>query len=241
MQMSTFENTSTAEAKKSNFYLWDFYSWDFPSRTIFPNATSQPIMHPDEYEIMANYFSDNFEEQIGFLKVVADLDNEPFLPLIKDISFLTTNITDEEWITYHKQLGLTQTPRILILTSFTKTAKDLQDLLLLTPYVKTLRITKHTSISCADLFTLKTLTYTWEDSKNNVNLPHILQFFGAIETLYISCQEFRNYNLLSNRLNPYLQHTLFDFDNTSLNTIIVDNYNNVQIFVRSPFFFVAIN
>ena len=135
MQMSTFKNTSTAEAKKSNFY-----SWDFPSRTIFPNATSQPIMHPDVYEIMANYFSDNFEEQIGFLKVVADLDNEPFLPMIKDISFLTTNITDEEWITYHEQLGLTQTPRILILTSFTKTAKDLQDLLLLTPYLKTLII-----------------------------------------------------------------------------------------------------
>ena len=133
--MSTFKNTSTAEAKKSNFY-----SWDLPSRTIFPNATSQPIMHPDEYEIMANYFSDDFEEQIGFLKVMSDLDNEPFLPLIKDISFLSITITDKQWLAWHGNLGLTQTPRTLRITHFTKTTWGLQQLLLLTPYLKTLII-----------------------------------------------------------------------------------------------------
>ena len=125
---------SSREAKKSKVS-----SCDFPSRTIFPNTTSQPIMHPDEYEIMANYFSNDFEEQMGFFKIMADLDNEPFLPLVKNISFLSTDITDKQWITYHKKLGLTQTPRTLIVTCFTKTTEKLQELLLLTPYLKTLK------------------------------------------------------------------------------------------------------
>lgn len=218
---------SSKETKKSKFFLCDFLC-DFPSRTIFPNATSQPIMHPDVYEIMANYFSDDFEEQIGFFKVMSDLDNEPFLPLIKNISFLTTNITDKQWSTYHKDLGLTQTPRILILTSFTENIRDLQDLVLLTPFLRIVKLTEHTSISRADLLndnfllSLKTLTYTLKDFKNGVNLPHILQTFGAIETLIIDHRSFRECNCLSNMLNP-----------SSLNIIKVDNYNNVQTFLRN--------
>ena len=98
-----------------------------------------PVMHPDEYELMANYFSNDFEEQIGFLKIMADEDKEPFLPLIKDISFLSTIITDKQWATYKTRLGLTQTPRILMITSFTKTTYDLQDILAATPYLKTLK------------------------------------------------------------------------------------------------------
>ena len=225
---------SSREAKKSKFFLCDF-----PSRTIFPNATSQPIMHPDEYELMANYFSNEFEEQIGFFKVMSDLDNEPFLPLIKNISFLTTNITDKQWSTYHKDLGLTQTPRILILTSFTENIRDLQDLVLLTPWLRIVKLTEHTSISRADLLndnfllSLKTLTYTLKDFKNGVNLPHILQTFGAIETLIIDHRSFRECNCLSNMLNPFLNVNVFDFSNTSLNIIIVDNYNNVQTFLRN--------
>ncbi len=129
MQMSTLENTFTAETKKC----------DFPYRT----STSQPIMHPDEYELMANYFSDDFEEQIGFLKVMSDLDNEPFFPLIKDISFLSITITDRQWLAWHGNLGLTQTPRTLRLTSFTKTTWSLQQLLLLAPYLTTIIIPSH--------------------------------------------------------------------------------------------------
>jgi hypothetical protein len=113
---------------------------DWPSRTIFPSTSPQPIMHPDNYEIMANYFSDDFEDQIRFLKLMSDLDNEPFLPLIKDISFLSITITDKQWLAWHGNLGLTQTPRTLRITHFTNTIWGLKQLLLLTPYLKTIII-----------------------------------------------------------------------------------------------------
>ena len=103
-------------------------------------ALSEMSLHPDELEIMASYFSDSFEEQMGFYKVMAGEAQckWTFKEIVNTVSFHITKMTDRQWCTYKKKYGFTQTPRHLTVTNFTTTNEQLQALLASTPYLTTL-------------------------------------------------------------------------------------------------------
>ena len=103
-------------------------------------ALSEMSLHPDELEIMASYFSDSFEEQMGFYKVMAGEAQckWTFKEIVNTVSFHNTKMTDRQWCTYKKKFGFTQTPRHLTVTNFTTTNDQLHALLTSTPYLSSL-------------------------------------------------------------------------------------------------------
>jgi hypothetical protein len=146
-------------------------------------ALSEMSLHPDELEIMASYFSDSFEEQMGFYKVMAGEEQckWTFKEIVNTVSFHNTKMTDRQWCTYKKKFGFTQTPRHLTVTNFTTTNDQLHALLTSTPYLSSLIFDdKKRTAEIPEFFYNLVLPPTLEKLEFDFYNPHVILRLEAI-------------------------------------------------------------